>query len=197
MKGHMPVSFPLTIRRILKGRSPVTHGDGLQTRDCTYVTDTADAALKTYYAKSARGKVLNIASGKEMSIKNISKIAELMNCRKPITYAAPRPWDVCRLIGSNALAKKLINYEPRVDFDEGLRLTIDWYRNLYVPRHESTSARAEKLYRNLLALPMCHSMTKADQEYHISEPKKRQKAQKNHVARVSVAASSFILFVTR
>jgi len=135
-EGSYAGVIPLTIRRILEGDSPMIHGDGLQTRDYTYVTDTADAAVKIYYAKSTRGKVLNIASGKEMSIKNlISKIAELMNCRKPITYAAPRPGDVRRFIGSNALAKKLINYEPKVDFNEGLRLTTDWYRNLYVSRH--------------------------------------------------------------
>ena len=135
-EGSYAGVIPLTIRRILEGDSPVIHGDGLQTRDYTYVTDTADAAVKIYYAKSTRGKVLNIASGKEMSIKNlISKIAELMNCRKPITYAAPRPGDVRRFIGSNALAKNLVNYEPKVDFNEGLRLTTDWYRNLYVSRH--------------------------------------------------------------
>jgi UDP-glucose 4-epimerase len=140
-EGSYAGVVPLTIRRILKGESPVIHGDGLQTRDYTYVTDTADAAVKTYYAKSTRGKVLNIASGKEMSIKSlISKIAELMDCKKPIIYTAPRPGDVRRFVGSNALAKKLINYEPRVDFDEGLRLTIDWYRDLYVSRHKSTSS---------------------------------------------------------
>jgi len=127
--------IPLTIRRILGGESPVIYGDGLQTRDYTYVTDTADAAVKVYYAKSTRGKVLNIASGKEMSIKNlVSKIAEIMNCKKPIIYDKPRPGDVRRFIGSNALARKLIDYEPKVNFEEGLRRTVEWYRNLHATR---------------------------------------------------------------
>jgi UDP-glucose 4-epimerase len=140
-EGSYAGVIPLTIGRILEGESPMIHGDGLQTRDYTYVTDTADAAVKIYYAKSTRGKILNIASGKEMSIKNlISKIAELMNCSKPIIYAAPRPGDVRRFIGSNALAKKLINYEPKVDFNGGLRLTIDWYRSLYASRRKFTSS---------------------------------------------------------
>lgn len=131
-EGSYAGVIPLTIRKILEGESPVIHGDGLQTRDYTYVTDTADAAVKVYYAKSTRGKVLNVASGEEMSIKNlVSKIAELMNCKKPIIYDAPRPGDIRRFIGSNSLAKKLIHYEPKVGFDEGLRLTIDSYRNLY------------------------------------------------------------------
>jgi UDP-glucose 4-epimerase len=130
-EGSYAGVIPLTIRKILEGESPVIHGDGLQTRDYTYVTDTADAAVKVYYAKLTRGKVLNVASGEEMSIKNlVSKIAELMNCKKPIIYDAPRPGDIRRFIGSNSLAKKLIHYEPKVGFDEGLRLTIDSYRNL-------------------------------------------------------------------
>jgi UDP-glucose 4-epimerase len=135
-EGSYAAVIPLTIRRILEGESPTVYGDGLQTRDYTYVTDTADAAVKIYYSKVTRGKVLNIASGKEMNIKNlISKIAELMNCRTPIIYAAPRPGDIRRFIGSNALAKKLIHYKPKVDFSEGLRLTIHWYRSLPVSRN--------------------------------------------------------------
>jgi len=131
--------IPLTIKRILRGDSPVIYGDGLQTRDYTYVTDTAEAAVKVYCTETTRGKVLNIASGKETSIKNlVSKIAELMNCKKPIIYEKPRPGDVRRFIGSNCLAKELINYEPKVSFDEGLKRTIDWYRNLYASQHKST-----------------------------------------------------------
>ena len=123
--------IPLTIRRILQGEPPVIYGDGLQTRDYTYVTDLAEATIKIYKVKATRGGVLNIASGKETTIKElISKIAKLMNCKKPITYDKPRPGDVRRFFGSNFLAKKLINYEPKVGFEEGLKRTIEWYRNL-------------------------------------------------------------------
>jgi len=132
--------IPLTIRRILRGESPVIYGDGLQTRDYTYVTDVADAAVKVYQAKSTRGKVLNIASAKEISIKDlISKIAKLMNCKKPIIYDKQRPGDVRRFIGSNSLAKKIINYKPKVDFEEGLRRTINWYRNLFTSQQKAFS----------------------------------------------------------
>mgnify|MGYP001050676132 CR=1 FL=1 len=131
--------IPLTIKRILKGESPVIYGDGLQTRDYTYVTDTAEAAVSVCCKKSTRGKVINIASGKETSIKDlVSKIATIMNCKKSIVYDKPRPGDVRRFIGSNYLAKKLINYEPKVDFQEGLRRTIDWYRNLHSSQYVST-----------------------------------------------------------
>ena len=131
--------IPLTIKRILKGESPVIHGDGLQTRDYTYVTDVADAAVKVYYTKLTRGKVLNIAGAKETSIKDlVSEIAKLMNCKKPIVYDKPRPGDVRRFIGSNSLAKKLINYKPKVDFKKGLRRTIDWYYNIFTSQQKFT-----------------------------------------------------------
>lgn len=137
--------IPLTIKRILKGESPVIFGDGLQTRDYTYVTDTAEAAVKIYSAKSTRGKVLNIASGEETTIKDlVSKIAKIMGSKKPIIYDNPRPGDVRRFIGSNHLARELINYEAKVSFDEGLRRTIDWYRDIHSSRHNSALPVKEK-----------------------------------------------------
>jgi UDP-glucose 4-epimerase len=137
-EGSYAGVIPLTIRRILNGKSPVIHGDGMQTRDLTYVTDTADAAVKIYREKSTRGKVVNIASSREITINDlVAKIVELIGCRKPIIHDAPRPGDVRRFVGSNSLAKKLINYEPKVDFDKGLRLTIDSYGSLYASRRKS------------------------------------------------------------
>jgi UDP-glucose 4-epimerase len=124
--------IPLTIRRILSGKSPIVYGDGLQTRDYTFVTDVADAAVKICQTESTRGKVINIASGEEMSIKNlISKIAKIMKYDRPIIYEKPRPGDVRRFVGSNSLVKKLIKYEPKVGFEQGLGRTVDWYRALH------------------------------------------------------------------
>jgi len=143
-EGSYAGVIPLTIRRILEGGSPVVHGDGIQTRDLTYVSDVADASVKIYHAKSTRGLAVNIASCKEISINDlVAKIAKLMDCRKPIIHDAPRPGDVRRFIGDNSLAKKLLNYGPKVDFDEGLRLTIEWYRNLYASRHKSKSSEKD------------------------------------------------------
>jgi UDP-glucose 4-epimerase len=120
--------IPLTIRRILGDESPVIYGDGLQTRDYTYVTDVADAAIKVYLTKSTRGRVLNIASNREITIKTlVSKIAELMKCKREIIYGKPRPGDVRRFAGSNLLARQLIEFDPKVDFETGLRKTVNWY----------------------------------------------------------------------
>ena len=140
-EGSYAGVIPLTIRRILEGASPVVHGDGMQTRDLTYVTDTADAAVRIYHEKSTRGKVVNIASNKEITINElVAKIAEIMNCREPIMHDAPRPGDVRRFIGDNSLARSLLNYKPKVDLDKGLKLTIDWYRSKYASEYKSKSS---------------------------------------------------------
>ena len=120
--------IPLTISRILKGQSPIIHGDGHQTRDYTYVEDIASAIPKIYEEKSTRGKIINLASGREITIKHlIEKIMDVMEYHGTIQYTPERPGDVRRHLGDISLAQKLIDYYPKTDFDEGLKKTVDWY----------------------------------------------------------------------
>ena len=70
-EGSYAGIIPLTIKRILNDEAPVIYGDGKQTRDYLYVTDTANATIDVYNSKSTRNKVLNIASGKEISIETL------------------------------------------------------------------------------------------------------------------------------
>jgi UDP-glucose 4-epimerase len=121
--------IPLTIKRILNGEPPVIYGDGKQTRDYLYVTDTANAAVKIYGNKKTRGKVLNIASGQEIPIETLIKmIAECLEYNKPISYEQPRPGDVRRHVADISLAGELIDFKPIVSFEEGLESTIEWYK---------------------------------------------------------------------
>ncbi|MDN7023945.1 NAD-dependent epimerase/dehydratase family protein [Methanoculleus sp. FWC-SCC1] len=121
--------IPLTIKRILNGEAPVIHGDGRQTRDYLYVTDTARAAIDVYNTSATRNRVLNIASGKEVSIEHIIRfIARYMGCEKNIVYQPERPGDVRRHIANVFLAEDLIGFSPQVSFDDGLAQTIEWYR---------------------------------------------------------------------
>jgi len=120
---------PLTIKRILKGEPPVIYGDGKQTRDYLFVTDTADAAVKVYDCKNTRSKALNIASGKETSIEFLVRaIAEYLGSTKGIVYEAERAGDVRRHIANTYLAEDLLSFRPTVDLKQGLGITIDWYR---------------------------------------------------------------------
>jgi UDP-glucose 4-epimerase len=124
--------IPLTIKRIFAGESPVIYGDGEQTRDYTYVTETADAAIQICTCKRTRGKILNIGSGKETSINTLVKIiTRLLDCDKPIVYKRQRPGDVRRHIADISLAQKLINFKQKIDLEEGMKKTIEWYKGIF------------------------------------------------------------------
>jgi len=128
-EGSYAGVIPITIQRILNDEAPVIYGDGKQTRDYLYVTDTANATIDVYNSKSTRGKVLNIASGKEVSIETLVKlIAKYLNCDKPIVYEQERIGDVRRHIANIYLAEDLIDFKPIVGFEEGLKKTVDWYK---------------------------------------------------------------------
>lgn len=129
-EGSYAGVIPLTIKRILNNEASVIYGDGKQTRDYLYVTDTANATICIYNSKNTRNKVLNIASGKEISIEYVIKnIAKYLNCDKPIVYGRERPGDVRRHIANVYLAEDLIGFKPTVSLEEGLKLTVEWYKN--------------------------------------------------------------------
>lgn len=121
--------IPITIQRILQGEPPIIYGDGKQTRDYLYVTDTVKAAIKIYNNPNTRGRVLNIASGREVSIVYLVKlIAEYLGFKKDIIYDPNRPGDVRRHIANIYLAEDLIGFQPSIPFEEGLKNTVEWYK---------------------------------------------------------------------
>jgi len=128
-EGNYAGVIPLTIKRILSGKAPVVYGDGEQTRDYIYVTETADAAVEVYNCEKSRDKVVNIASGSEISVnKLVGLITEYMGCKKDVVYEKERPGDVRRFIASINFARDLINFNPRITIEEGIKLTVDWYQ---------------------------------------------------------------------
>jgi UDP-glucose 4-epimerase len=132
---------PRTIRRILTGKKPEVFGDGLQTRDFIYVKDTCIAALKIAASDFLKGETLNIASGKETTIKElISMICKLMGYRGEIIYKPPRPGDVRRHYADISKAKKLISFKPRVSLEDALRIVINWYVSYIVKQGGSKHA---------------------------------------------------------
>lgn len=120
--------IPTTIRRILEGQAPVIFGDGEQTRDYIYVTDTANAMIEIYKNKNTRGKVINIGSGKEISINElVGMISQVMDYNNDPVHENPRMGDVRRHCANITLAKDLIDFKTKIDFEEGLRKTVEWY----------------------------------------------------------------------
>jgi UDP-glucose 4-epimerase len=123
--------IPVTINRILSGQKPIIEGDGLQTRDFTYVKDGAEIAIKMMDNDESLGKAINIGQGKEINIKTvITTICKLLGYKGQIEHRPERVSDVRRLIAGISLAKEILHYSPTTDFDSGIKLTINWFKLL-------------------------------------------------------------------
>jgi UDP-glucose 4-epimerase len=123
---------PRTIRRILMCKEPEIFGDGLQTRDFIYVKDTCKAAIKMALNDSLKGQVINIASGKETTIKDlVNNICRLMGYNGRIVYRPPRPGDVRRHYADITKARELLSFEPETSLEDALRIVINWYREIW------------------------------------------------------------------
>ncbi len=121
--------IPAFVTAILKDERPTVFGDGLQSRDFTYVDNVVEANLLAAKAKKTCGEVINIACGQAVTVnETIDTINGLVGKNiKPI-YTAPRPGDVKHSLADITLAKETIGYEPKVLFPEGLQKAIGWYR---------------------------------------------------------------------
>jgi len=106
-------------------------GSGEETRDFTYVMDIVDALLRAGYHERAIGQEMNIASGREVNILGMAElINELVGNKAGIVRAERRVWDTKkRLLASVERARELIGYQPRMEFEQGLRTTIQWFRD--------------------------------------------------------------------
>lgn len=121
--------IPIVIQRVLNKQPIEIFGDGLQTRDFVFVRDTASAILRAYEQESACGKVVNVATGHETSVKElVVKLTTLLGSPgHPVFHSSPRPGDVRRHCGDNRLLLKLTEFEPPSMVDEDLVETLDWY----------------------------------------------------------------------
>jgi len=122
--------IPKTIVRAMHDEPPVIFGDGSQTRDFTYVTDTARALVEAARCDAVVGRTLNVGSGLEISIGHLAaKIVELVGGKGgPARNTPQRPGDVDRLCADTSKFAGLSGWGPRVGLDEGLALTVDWFR---------------------------------------------------------------------
>jgi len=127
-EGNYAGIIPITIKRIMNDEKPVIYDDGKQTRDFIYVVDTAHWTVEASKCKSAFGKTINMASGKQVSVEYvIDSICKELNYKGPIKYRPKRPGDVNVHEGDMKLAEKLFNFKNMISFDDGIRKTIKWY----------------------------------------------------------------------
>ena len=123
--------IPLFITALLAGRPPVIYGDGRQSRDFTFVANVVQANLLAADAPDAAGRVLNAANGRSISLLELlAAINDLLGTKVVPRYEPPRVGDIRESMADITLARTLLRYEPQVDFHEGLRRSIDYYRRL-------------------------------------------------------------------
>ena len=122
-------AIPAFVTAILKDKSPTVFGDGLQSRDFTYIDNVVDANLLAARAEHTAGEVLNIACGQAVTVnETIEVINELLGKSINPIYDPPRPGDVKHSLADIAPAEKLLSYKPAISFKQGLQKAITWYR---------------------------------------------------------------------
>jgi UDP-glucose 4-epimerase len=121
------------ITLMLQGRTPTIFGDGEQSRDFTYVDNVVRANLlaSTTAALEVSGKVFNVATGIRYSLDQTYKILQgIIGFSGEPLFAPARTGDVKHSLADIALAQKHLGYAPAVGFEEGLRRTVDWYKEI-------------------------------------------------------------------
>ena len=120
----------LFIPAVLQDRRPTIYGDGLQSRDFTYVKNVAEANLLACTAPGVAGQVFNVACGDRITVNSmLQQINKITGKDIMPIYADPRAGDIKHSQADITRAKEKLAYQPKVSFEEGLRHTIEWYRN--------------------------------------------------------------------
>jgi UDP-glucose 4-epimerase len=143
----------------LERRQPVVFGDGQQTRDFTFVDNAVHANLLACEAPNLAGKVFNIGCGGRISLNEVvATLRKITGKALEAKYDPPRDGDIRDSQADISQARACLGYAPHVGFEEGLRLTVDWYREsrLKVAAKEAVAkdpaAKAEKMI-SILAKP--------------------------------------------
>ena len=123
-----PYIIPEIIKQ-LSIKNSLKLGNVKSTRDFTYVSDTANAIICATQEKRAIGEVINVGYGSDVSVLKIAKtILKLLNKKSKISFDKKRvrPFDVNKLLCDNSKAKRILKWTPKISFEEGLKLTLDW-----------------------------------------------------------------------
>jgi nucleoside-diphosphate-sugar epimerase len=116
---------------MLRGEQPAIYGDGEQSRDFTYIDNAVEANLLACKAPAAQaaGQVFNVATGRRVSLNETFKLLQpLTSYSGQPKYEAERGGDIKHSLADISKAEAALGYKPKVDFEEGLRRTVQWYR---------------------------------------------------------------------
>lgn len=122
--------IPIFTTAMLKGKRPTIFGDGLQARDFTYIDNVVHGNILASQAPNVSGEVMNLATGGSVSLNELmTKLNEVLGTSIDAIHAEPRPGDIKFSRANIDKARDLLDFSPVVEFDEGLRRTVAWYRS--------------------------------------------------------------------
>jgi UDP-glucose 4-epimerase len=119
------------ITLMLQGEQPTIFGDGKQSRDFTYIDNVISANLLAAKAPAAQvaGEVFNVATGARFDLNQTFQLLKnITGYSGDVKYAPERPGDVKHSLADLSRTEKQLGYKPLVNFEEGLRRTVEWYR---------------------------------------------------------------------
>ncbi len=135
--------IPRFVARAMADKPLVVFGEGLQTRDFTWVGDTVRGILMAAECDELVGDRVNIARGQEVSVLDVAKLVqEVVGTRSPIQHQAERPGDVRRHLAGVERARSRLGFDARVSIGEGLARYVDWVRS--VPQPTSSGLEAQE-----------------------------------------------------
>src|SRR5207248_3856903 len=120
------------ITLMLKGEQPTILGDGTQSRDFTYIDNAVDANLLACRAPAneVAGRTFNVATGKRADLNETFRVLKkLTGYSGEVKYGPERAGDVKHSLADTSRAENYLGYKPKIDFEEGLQRTIEWYRS--------------------------------------------------------------------
>ena len=130
LENEYAVVVPKFATCMLRGEPPPIHGDGKQSRDFTYIENVVEANVRAAVAPGASGEVFNIACGAAQSVLDlVSELNGILGSKIAPTFLPPRPGDVRRTLADISEAERRMGWRPSVDFREGLKRTVEWFRN--------------------------------------------------------------------
>jgi UDP-glucose 4-epimerase len=128
-KSQYAAVIPLFIQAMLSGQSPTIYGDGLQSRDFTYIDNIVHANLLAANAPDAAGEVMNVALGTSITLCDlVDQLNALLGTQIVPVHTAPRSGDIRQSVADISKAQTLLDYAPIVDFETGLARTLEYYR---------------------------------------------------------------------
>jgi nucleoside-diphosphate-sugar epimerase len=118
------------ISALMKGQQPVIYGDGEQSRDFTYIENAVDANVRASETGEGIGEVMNVANGERTTLNQLLDQLKKITGKSEVEpqYRDPRTGDVRHSLADISKARQYLGYEPQVGLDEGLRLTLDWWK---------------------------------------------------------------------